>query len=294
MKAAQSFSADFIEKPTFTDQGVQHPLLTILYTEHKLYDDVMNKREPVSEEMFRWLLLRCHPTDNNCESNAIADWLVIGRQAGCRISEYGQDQIELDTTGTHALNVFGDPKAFILTDFKFYKSGGVLIPSTKTDQVPPSDIAAATITWRFQKNGEKNETIWYARNDTQSRNCVIRAMLRIRARALSLNLPNNFPLGVYQNPQLQTCYITNTTVRTHLQAAAHSVHNITDPKRLQKFSSHSIRVWACVLLHSMGKDTSFIKHRLRWKSDAFMEYLRHVPISARHHNEILTDCSFHL
>lgn len=65
MKAAQSFNADFIEKPTFSDQGVQHPLLTIIYAEHKLYDDVMNKREPVSEEMFRWLLLRCHPTNNN-------------------------------------------------------------------------------------------------------------------------------------------------------------------------------------------------------------------------------------
>lgn len=71
--------------------------------------------------------------------------------------------------------------------------------------MPLSDIAAATITWRFQKNGEKNETIWHARNDTQPRNCVIRAMLRIRARAISLNLPNNFPIGVYQNPQLETC-----------------------------------------------------------------------------------------
>lgn len=292
MSAASVFSAEIIKKPTFTEESIEHPLLTLLYAEQELYDSVMNKREPISEEMFNYII-GLKTLDDLHVNNAVADWLVIGRQAGLRLSEYGQDQVLLDREGTFQTNKFGDAKAFLLSDFTFYKQGGIAIPYSRDSRLDINDISAATITWRLQKNGEKDETIWYAKNEKDPSRCVIRAMIRIRDRALRLNIPHTHPIGVYSHEH-KTCYITNTILRSHFQNAARTIHKITDPKKLQKYSSHSVRVMACVLLHTMGKDTSFIKHRLRWKSDAFTEYLRHVPISAQQHNEILQDCSFFL
>jgi hypothetical protein len=38
-----------------------------------------------------------------------------------------------------------------------------------------------------------------------------------------------------------------------------------------------LRIGACMILFSAGLDAAQIKHRLRWKSDSFMSYLRDVP-----------------
>jgi hypothetical protein len=43
-----------------------------------------------------------------------------------------------------------------------------------------------------------------------------------------------------------------------------------DPK---KYSAHSFRVWACVLLDEAGMSPSFIQKRLRWLGDLFEMYL---------------------
>jgi hypothetical protein len=63
------------------------------------------------------------------------------------------------------------------------------------------------------------------------------------------------------------------------------LYNITDPKELQRFSSHSIRVGAAVTLHTCGKDGEYIKIRLRWRSDTFRLYLRNTEFIADQHNE---------
>jgi hypothetical protein len=55
---------------------------------------------------------------------------------------------------------------------------------------------------------------------------------------------------------------------------------VTDPKELEKFSSHSIRVGACVALHAAGVSKLNIKFALRWKSDSFYTYLRNLPCQA--------------
>jgi hypothetical protein len=53
-----------------------------------------------------------------------------------------------------------------------------------------------------------------------------------------------------------------------------------------RFSSHSGRVWAIVLLDEAGMNTDFIKSQLRWMGDSYRLYLRdtavfqHKPITA--------------
>ena len=72
-----------------------------------------------------------------------------------------------------------------------------------------------------------------------------------------------------------------------LQEAASIVYNIKDKKELSKFTAHSIRVGACVILHSQNVSTEDIKFRLGWRSDAFRIYLRNIVALAEQHMKIL-------
>ena len=82
-------------------------------------------------------------------------------------------------------------------------------------------------------------------------------------------------------------YINDFHINTVLREAAKHVYNISKKDELDKFTSHSIRVGACVLLHSQNITTEDIKFRLRWRSDSFRMYLRNViELAERHKNAV--------
>ena len=84
---------------------------------------------------------------------------------------------------------------------------------------------------------------------------------------------------------IKIAYIDDIHIRTVLQEAAGAVHNVTKKEELQRFTSHSIRVGACVLLHSQNISTEDIKFRLRWRSNSFKMYLRNtIPLAEMHKN----------
>ena len=70
-----------------------------------------------------------------------------------------------------------------------------------------------------------------------------------------------------------------------LAVTVYNLHPTTNKKELQKWSSHSLRVGACVVLHSMGFSALDIQWLLRWRSNAFMAYLRNLAGLADRHNE---------
>ena len=55
---------------------------------------------------------------------------------------------------------------------------------------------------------------------------------------------------------------------------ARTVHDDLDEKEYKRFSVHSFRVWACVLLSEAGALPDFICKRLRWESESYKLYLR--------------------
>jgi hypothetical protein len=80
--------------------------------------------------------------------------------------------------------------------------------------------------------------------------------------------------------------VTSTDIDKVMRNTASRVYNL-DPIRhkseLQRWSSHSLRVGACTILHSVGFNNTQIKWLLRWRSDAFMTYLRNLAVNSRHH-----------
>ena len=70
-------------------------------------------------------------------------------------------------------------------------------------------------------------------------------------------------------------------------AAAVVLGDEVTAEELQHYTPHSIRIYACVLLHENGHSGVFIKDRLRWRSDTYMDYLRDTPRLARQHADSL-------
>jgi len=86
------------------------------------------------------------------------------------------------------------------------------------------------------------------------------------------------------------CFITDSEVNTCLRTAAQTAHNIpTGDANLDKWSTHSIRITACNLLHRQKFSDSYIQNRLRWKSECWKDYLRNTFCTANQHTILLSD-----
>ncbi len=65
----------------------------------------------------------------------------------------------------------------------------------------------------------------------------------------------------------------------------------TTPDKHKRYSAHSLRVWACVLLDEAGKSPDYIKKRLRWLGNSFRMYLRDTAIIQHQHVDALLAAS---
>ena len=95
--------------------------------------------------------------------------------------------------------------------------------------------------------------ITYAKDDKCKKHCFVEASKCIRARAKRLAVKKEDPIAVYseiKKGKKKTCYIDDKHITSLLQEAASIVYNIKDKKELSKFTAHSVRVGACVILHS--------------------------------------------
>jgi hypothetical protein len=68
-------------------------------------------------------------------------------------------------------------------------------------------------------------------------------------------------------------FITGSRIATLLCKVVKKVRPSTSADDLKKYSAHSLRVWACVLLGEAGMSPSFIQKHLRWLGDLFKMYL---------------------
>jgi hypothetical protein len=68
--------------------------------------------------------------------------------------------------------------------------------------------------------------------------------------------------------------LTGSKIAGLLQKAVKSVYPNISKSDLSRYSAHSFRVWACVLLDKMGKSPEYIKKRLLWLGETFRTYLR--------------------
>jgi hypothetical protein len=100
------------------------------------------------------------------------------------------------------------------------------------------------------------------------------------------------PLAIYRHTNGSIRCTTASIVESTFQMAAAHVYQldpVEDCMYLRKWSAHSIRVGACVILHGMGFSDSQIQFLLRCRSGAFFNYLRNVTGLSYKQNRALAD-----
>jgi hypothetical protein len=247
-------------------QKRRYYLINDIILETKRWESMPNRREPLTWDMIEYLqTLSCPPTSMLA---ALIDWFIVGMYAGFRLSEWGQPGT-LTSTTTYQRGRRDDSLAITASDIQLTSQG-------------------FSITWRYQKNNQNGEKIKFNAAPGYPARCPFLAIKRIIARASSLRHDPSKPLAMYADANKQSYLLTDRNISTWLQQAAKIAHGISNSDDLARWTSHSVRVGACVALHEAGAEPSTIKNRLRWRSETFADYLRHTGRLAANHTNLLT------
>lgn len=271
-------------------RGASIDYISIVLKAVKKFEKQPNRREMIHDEMIHYLESIRTSLDQDSLEAALIDWIYLGRFVGYRSIEWCQtsqrDYLKIDHPNWDGPSSY----AFIAQDFQFYNSHKQPIYDISTASL--DDMAYFTILFRKQKNNRNYELIPYYKDVDNPDFCAVAAAFRIRQRALRLKVPDEEPLGVYFSTSgkyaNQRCFITAKQTAAFLQSIAKVVFKLKkDDKALTRWTSHSIRVTACNLLHRQGYSDTYIQTRLRWRSNAFLDYLRNTLYTAASHTKAL-------
>jgi hypothetical protein len=70
---------------------------------------------------------------------------------------------------------------------------------------------------------------------------------------MSRDQPDDMPVVVFKMKKGKVIYLTGNRIAELLLKAVKKVRPDTTPDKLKRYSAHSLRVWACVLLDEAGK-----------------------------------------
>jgi hypothetical protein len=113
------------------------------------------------------------------------------------------------------------------------------------------------------------------------------SVMQLVLQARQLNQPDDMPVVVYKTKKGKVIYLTGDKIAELLRKAVKKIRPDTTQDELKRYSAHSLRVWACVLLDKARKPPDYIKKRLHWLGDSFRMYLRETTIIQHQHVDSL-------
>ena len=276
----------------FTLRGMKEPIVLsdpnnmagILINNLIKEEDIARQRSPLDSNIYAEMLRRSNASLSlDSEQRTLFDVTTIGRYLGPRVSEYAQTT---DTKVDYHVYPSGRKviKAFIANDFQFIDVTGQVITELSVASIDVVD--RVRITWRIQKNRQNNQKVTLSRDKTNPAICPVLAALRLVLRARRLSQPDSMPVACYLKKDAMA-YLTGSRIAIHFRAAARAARPSISKDDEQRYSAHSLRVWACVLLDEAGKSPDYIKKRLRWMGDSFRMYLRDTHVIQDQHREAL-------
>lgn len=252
---------------------------------------VKNRRQPLTTNMINDLIARSAALPLTHRERAIADWCSIGIYLGLRCCEY------LQAEGvTHRSKIKIDhrdqlPQAFLSRDVRFFGRGGRALSHAQAI-ADPSLAMTVQYQWRFQKNERNGETKSCVRHPRNSTRCPVLASIRIIQRHRILNPTDDLPLAVFSKDATATpsmCALLHAGhLNTTLKACACRLYGFSpDSDEASKYTSHAVRVGACVALFANGAKEMQIQFALRWASKTYRDYLRDIPLAAAATNRLV-------
>jgi hypothetical protein len=211
------------------------------------------------------------------------DLVVLGCYIGPCVSKYAQTT---DKNVDYHIYPSGKKviKAFTANDFCFFDKNSQAITELSDDSIDRVD--RVRITWHIQKNQQSNQTITLLSDKANTVIFPVFAALRLVLRARCLLQPDLMPAACYLKKDA-LAYITGSRIAILFRAAARAVRPTISKEVEQRYSAHSLHVWACVLLNEAGKLPNYIKKRLCWMGDSFRMYLRDMRVIQDQHREDL-------
>lgn len=269
--------------PTKNRFGQKSEFIQAVLKEHKRWEQMPNRRCPITPKMI-YTALQQPPSHPDELHSALNDWFILALFVGPRKLEWCQDASDLKKFATFSKNVDGSPRAFTFKDFSFLGPGNKKLPHAQASYL--GNVNAVRICWRFQKNGDNGQTLTYQKNHGSPYRCPVQAAYNICARAIRMGINSDGPVAVYRTGAklLKARYIDNIVVEKRLRELAAATYDLTESADLQKYTCHSLRVGACVLLHTAQASPDTIQLRLRWRSDSYKMYLRDTVKLAGTHN----------
>jgi hypothetical protein len=217
-------------------------------------------------------------------SDILFDFVALGRYIGPCLSKYArttQDKINHHTYPSGKTVI----KAFIANNFNFYDEKKRIAKDLNKDSLQRA--RCVKITWHIQKNRQNGQSITLAAESYQLKICPVRSAMRLVLQARWLNQLDDMPVVVYKSKKGKVIYVTGNKIAELLRKAVKKVRPDTTPDKFKRYSAHSLRVWACVLLDEVGKSPDYIKKRLSWLGDSFRMYLRDTAIIQHQHVDTL-------
>jgi hypothetical protein len=234
-------------------------------------ETVASQCSPLDSTIFAELK-QAASSSHSCDSdqNLLFNILTSAHFIGPRISQYAQttqDKVDYHVypSGTRVI------KAFTVNDFVFNGKNGQVLTQIDNSSL---DFATSIHTWRIQKNRQNGQKIKLSADTKNPAVCPVQGALEMVMRARRLAQPDNMPVVSYRTKKALLLFITGSRIATLLRKAVKKVQPSTSADNLKKYSAHSLRVWACVLLDEAGMSQFFIQKCLRWLGDSFKMYLR--------------------
>ena len=125
--------------------------------------------------------------------SSMGDWLILGKQVGCRRLEWTQECFHLSKYKTYQRNIDGTSAVFILDDFEFRRINNVRIDNHNDEEVMSSEIVH--LKWRYQNNLDNGQVIKYLRDKKHSKHCFVKAVIRVRNRAKRVSIAKGYSYG---------------------------------------------------------------------------------------------------
>lgn len=247
-------------------------------------EDIASQRYPLNERFFAAMLQIMTRSDFNSKEYCICDIAILARYLGFRLSEYGQKTQSKPEYHSFPCGTKIVLKAISTQDLVFITKDGRRL--TEYDLNKIDEIDHLEVTFKVQKNrrnGEKKQILPDRKNPEM---CPVLAALRIVIRARNLGQSQSLPCAVYHLKNTMR-YITGKDVSSFLQNIARELYPDMPDSEIKKFTSHSLRVTAAVLLHEEGHDGDYIKIQLRWLGDSYRVYLRTTHTILQRHSDSL-------
>jgi len=277
-----------IRKDSPTDQTMGKTLSAV-YKELQRWEDVPNRREPVTPEMLKRAIQRALDAEPDGLAAALSDLYVMAIFAGLRSGEYVQTEANRRNKRHPAKNCRGQTMAFCIDDFRIECTDGRRLRGKEILTVEVSEIAKMWVKWRTQKNERHGAERLFAQNWDEVYFCFVKATYRVLQRFARLVgvEHTSTPLSVYRTARGRVELVTSEHITKDLRAIAMEVYKLNMDKHeaeIKRWSAHSLRVGACVFLHSQGFSALDIKWILRWESNAYQVYLRNFEGLSKRQN----------